>query len=262
MVQNRGPDPATDVTITEVPSNLVLGTISGACSSFPCNVGGLSLNETKSVTVQGTIQSGVTSFGNTVSVTSGPFDPDPANNTATTNTQVSLKAPSISKSFTPSSIIAGGSSVLTLALGNSNTTDLILSAQLIDSLPNGVVVSSTPGIGGTCPGNVIAVSAGSRVVYDAGSHIPPGGCTISVRLTAIDPGTYINQIAEGDLQTNGGSNTSPASASLSVSAAPTPTPTPTPPPPVPIPAMDRESLLALFFALIFLAGSRYRAMRR
>lgn len=126
--------------------------------------------------------------------------------------------PTLSKTFTPSSIPVGGTSTLTLTLTNPNPSAATLSAALVDNLPAGVVVASPAGTSTTCQGgSVSATPGGNTVTLAAGAQIPAGGsCTVSVNVTASAPGSYTNTLAAGALQTNHGSNQSPASAVLNV----------------------------------------------
>jgi uncharacterized repeat protein (TIGR01451 family) len=126
--------------------------------------------------------------------------------------------PTLSKTFTPASIPVGGTSTLTITLANPNPTPATLSAALVDNLPAGVVVASPAGAGTTCPGGSVTTSPGSgTVTLNSGAQIPANAsCTVSVNVTASSPGNYTNTLPAGALQTNLGSNTSPASAVLSV----------------------------------------------
>ncbi len=133
------------------------------------------------------------------------------------NSQVS-NPPTLSKTFTPASIPVGGTSTLTLTLGNPNPTPATLSTALVDNLPAGMVVASPAGAGTTCPsGSVSAAPGSSMVALGVGAQIPANtSCTMSVNVTASAPGSYTNTLAAGALQTDHGSNQSPASAVLNV----------------------------------------------
>ena len=129
--------------------------------------------------------------------------------------------PTIAKAFNAPSINAGGTSTLTIELGNDNAAALTLTADLVDTLPTapGNIVVATPnGLGGTCTLGSVTATAGSGLVrYANGATIPAGGCTISVNVTGATNGTHSNFIAANALQTNGGSNQVPATADLVVS---------------------------------------------
>ena len=61
-------------------------------------------------------------------------------------------APTLSKTFSPATIKAGGVSTLTITLSNPNSTVANLTAPLTDYLPNGVVIATTPNASTTCGG--------------------------------------------------------------------------------------------------------------
>jgi len=126
--------------------------------------------------------------------------------------------PTLSKAFAPASIPVGGTSTLTITLTNPNPTPATLSDALVDNLPAGVVVASPAGASTTCPGGSVTASPGSSTAtLNSGAQIPANAsCTVSVNVTASSPGSYTNTLPAGALQTNHGSNTSPASAVLSV----------------------------------------------
>ncbi len=129
--------------------------------------------------------------------------------------------PTLDKAFTPSIIDLGQASTLSITLGNPNpisTTALVLSADLVDTLPAGMTVVSIDSTGTTCTISSVSTTSGS-VRYANGASIPPGGCVIKVQVTATMGGKYVNLLAVGDLQTNGGGNEEPAEADLYVDPA-------------------------------------------
>ena len=133
-----------------------------------------------------------------------------------------LAPPTVGKSFSPGTIMAGGTSTLTLSLGNPNTDALILGADFVDTLPTDVTIADPADLGGTCPGTVTATAGASTIQYANGATIPPGGCTISLAVTSDTGGSYTNTVPSGALVTDGGANLDPATAGLVVQ-------TPTPP---------------------------------
>lgn len=143
----------------------------------------------------------------------GVSNPDPASAPVRV-----LEPPTVVKAFVPPSISPNGVSRLTITLGNANPTAQTLAQALDDTLPAGVLVAPTPNVGGTCTTGSVTADAGTALVrYANGASIPSGGCTISVDVTASVAGTYPNRILAGALQTDGGSNPTPAEAALVVS---------------------------------------------
>ncbi|MBS0556292.1 MAG: S8 family serine peptidase [Proteobacteria bacterium] len=130
--------------------------------------------------------------------------------------------PSLSAGFSPGSIVTGGSSSLTLTLSNSNSLPAILSANLIDAMPSGLVASNAAT---TCTGGAGASlgGSGSSLILGNGAAIPAGGsCTLTADVTSSAAGSYTNTIPAGALQTNAG-NAAAASASLTVTGISAPT---------------------------------------
>ncbi len=155
-----------------------------------------------------------------VATTDAENDSDPDNNRDEVAIPVMplLLPPTLDKAFTPWVIDHGQPSTLSITLGNDNSSPLLLSAALEDTLPTGVTVTNPVNLTGTtCPGSVSTTSGSVR--YANGASIPSGGCVIKVQVTAAVGGKYVNLLAEGDLQTNGGSNEDPAEADLYVDPA-------------------------------------------
>ena len=95
--------------------------------------------------------------------------------------------PTVGKEFSPVVIGSGGTSQLTIFLGNDNDAPATLSATFTDTFPSapGPLVIATPNNqGGTCPGGVTATPGAGSVSYANGATIPVGGCTIIVDVTA------------------------------------------------------------------------------
>ncbi len=116
------------------------------------------------------------------------------------NVRILDVTPSLDKSFSPSPIPVGGTSTLTFTI--TNTTDLLAKPDwsFTDTLPTGVVVANPAGIGGTCvqaSGTTAftrTATPGSNTITVAGGDLTAGmtSCTITVNVTAANPGTYTN----------------------------------------------------------------------
>jgi len=147
--------------------------------------------------------------------TDGGDSPDPASAVLTVSGQPI--APTLTKSFAPGTIAAGGSSTLTLVLANAHANAATLTADLVDALPPPLVVADPPLAATTCPGGSVTAAAGAgSVALAAGAQIPGGTCTVSVAVTSASPGEYLNTIAAGALQTDFGNSPDAANAGLIV----------------------------------------------
>jgi uncharacterized repeat protein (TIGR01451 family) len=150
-------------------------------------------------------------------VTSNGNNPLPAVATLTVLTPV--VAPALGKAFNQATINAGGVSTLTVTLSNPNAAIATLTAPLIDTLPNGVVIAPLPNANTTCPGSgvVAAIAGGSSVTLPAGRTIPANGsCNLTVDVSAANGGSYLNTLPAGALVTSNGNNPLPAVATLTV----------------------------------------------
>jgi ice-binding like protein/exosortase sorting signal-containing protein len=168
--------------------------------------------------------------------------------------------PTLTKSFSPNSIVAGATSTLTITLLNPNTGAATLTAPFVDTLPSGVVVATVPNASTTCPGTgaVAAAAGGSTVTLPVTRSIPagagstPGSCTVTVDVTRSTVGASINVIAAGALQTSNGTNALAAQATLTATSA------------VVLPAQQIPTLSewAMILLVLLLATVAFAAMRR
>lgn len=230
---------ATAATLTadlvdNLPANVLVAAtpaIGGTCTGAKeATAGGASVMYKAPGTIPAngscTIEVNVTStqpggpYVNTIAA--GDLKTDLGNNgaPATANLLVNPgQPPSVSKSFSPTSIVSGQQSTLTISLGNGNAAAATLTAALVDTLPAGVTVANPAGIGGTCTlASVAAVPGSGSVTYASGATIPAGGCSIQVRVTSSAVATHTNTIATGALQTDAGVNAVPTSADLTVTS--------------------------------------------
>ena len=130
--------------------------------------------------------------------------------------------PVVSKSFTPSTIIAGGTSLLVISISNTHSLTVAnLTSALVDTYPAGLTNGPIPAPTSSCaagPAPVAAVGGGS-ITIGIGTQINPAStCTVSVVVTSSASPQVTNTIAAGALVTNNGSNAAPATATLSVLA--------------------------------------------
>ena len=170
--------------------------------------------------------------------------------------------PSISKSFSPSSINAGAMSVLTVTLINPNPTMATLTTALTDTLPPGVVINNPPNARTSCGGSGLpsAVAGGNSVSLGAGATIPANGsCSLSASVTAAATGIYLNTVNAGALVTSNGNNTSPAQATLTVTPFVLP---PTVAPAVGVPTLSTWAfLMSVLLLLVLGVMAQRRSMR-
>ena len=237
VVANGGPGAATNIDLTDVvPSgySYVAASISGgdgrddtnpSTTGLTWTINSLASGGSTNLTYQALVLSSGTydNYAQVMDHDQGDSDSTPGNDSTAeddddevTVTPTALTPPSVSKDFSPNTITSGGTSQLTITLGNTNAAAATLTSALVDTLPVGVVAANPTNVGGTCTGTVTAVPGGTTITYASGATIPSGGCTLLVDVSSSTVGTHTNMIAAGDLQTDVGSNAAPASADLTV----------------------------------------------
>ena len=122
--------------------------------------------------------------------------------------------PTVSKNFSPNTIVAGQISTVTLGLGNPNATPMLLLADFVDAMPAGMTAVAV-NAATTCP-DTIDITTITQVRYAAGSTVPAGGCDIAVDVTSTTVGVSTNVCPANSLQTNFGNNPLDASDTLTV----------------------------------------------
>ena len=121
-----------------------------------------------------------------------------------------LSDPTIRKAFNPTSIPAGGTSLVTLTLTNPNTGISLTGAAFTDTLVN---MSAAGGaVGGTCAGTSPGtLSAGATNLSFSNITIPAGAsCTVTFTVTSAIPGVFTNTasgVSSNEALTGSSSNT-------------------------------------------------------
>lgn len=121
--------------------------------------------------------------------------------------------PTVTKSFSPSAIVAGSSSTLTISVANPNSFNLT-GAAFTDSYPSGMVNLSSPAPTNSCGGTLTA-SAGTGSLSLSGGTIPAAGCSITVPVTSSSTGGTLTNTMSA-LTTTQTSASNAASGSLTV----------------------------------------------
>jgi uncharacterized repeat protein (TIGR01451 family) len=138
--------------------------------------------------------------------------PNVAAATATLEVSEPGAPPTVAKSFAPAAIAPGETSRLTITLSNPNPVALI-GASFTDNYPAGLVNAAQPNVATSCGGSV-TLTAGS-VSLASGTIPASGACTVSVDVTAANPGQLANDIAAGAVTTaDGGANTVAATTAI------------------------------------------------
>jgi LPXTG-site transpeptidase (sortase) family protein len=201
------------------------GTLTGnpGDTSFTFSGGTLAANTTCTLTLQVTM----TVNGNltnripagAVTTLNGVSSPDPTEASLT-----NLPGVSVSKSFSPTAVLDGQPSTLTITVTNTSLVPVVnmgVTDGLPGTLPTGLEVANPANAANTC-GGTLSATPGSQTIQLTGGGLAAAGnpgdvCTISVDVMSVVPGVYVNTIPAGALTANGGiTNNDPASASLTV----------------------------------------------
>ena len=205
-----------------LPDGLVVATPSGLTNTCGGNAtaGGNSIslanvsltsNQTCTVVVNVTATSAGTKHNGPVKL----FSDQGPGNAANANLNVIAAPPSppiIAKSFAPSSIPLGGTSVLTFSINNPNASAALTGVAFTDTFPAGLTVVAL--LSNTCGGT--ATAGGASVSLSGATLAGSASCTISVNVTGTTIGTKVNA-SSNVTSTNGGTGNN-ASASLEVTA--------------------------------------------
>ena len=120
-------------------------------------------------------------------------------------------SPIISKSFSPGSIAANGTSRLTVTIENPNPTLPMSALAASDPYPTGVTNAPAPSGATTCTGATVTANAGANSSSVAnGSIAAAASCTFAANVTAANGGTYNNLIPAGNVTAAIGGGTTAA----------------------------------------------------
>lgn len=124
--------------------------------------------------------------------------------------------PTISISFSPSTIGPGSVSTLTYTLENANDAQSYTGLAFSNTLPAGVTIATPAGLSTTCTGAVVeALDGGSTLDFSGGSLVSDVSCTVTLSVTSATAGTHTNSTS--DLSYDGMPQSTPgAAANLTV----------------------------------------------
>jgi hypothetical protein len=123
--------------------------------------------------------------------------------------------PTIAKSFSPTTIVEGGSSTLSFTINNPNASQSLSGIAFTDSFPTGLVVYGVPDATNTCGGTFTPV-AGATVIQLSGASLAGGGsCGVSVTVKATQAGP-LNNTTGPIRSTPGGAGATSNTATLTV----------------------------------------------
>ncbi len=209
-------------------TNAASANASSTCSGGTLNAanGGSSISYTGGSVAAGsscTISVNVTSNTvgqhlNTSGVVSSTEAPDSATASATLTVNSEVVAPTLSKSFNPTSITSGGISTLTLTINNNGNSVALTGLSVSDNYPAAITNAASANASSTCSGGTLnAANGGSSISYTGGSVAAGSSCTISVNVTSNTVGQHLN--TSGVVSNAEAPDSTTASATLGVTSS-------------------------------------------
>ncbi|WP_186826728.1 beta strand repeat-containing protein, partial [Psychroserpens burtonensis] len=216
VVSNLGPDTATNVEVTDVPSNLTITGVTGAgCTTFPCTIGSIASGAANDVTITVTATIDASgNFSNTASVSADETDPVSTNNIddGTDGNNDGTAAPvadvSVAKTLIDSSPYATGDTVTYTLVVSNLGPDTATNVEVTD-VPSNLTITGVTGAGCTtfpCTIGIIASGAANDVTITVTATIDASGNfsnTASVSADETDP-VATNNIDDGTDGNNDG----------------------------------------------------------
>ncbi len=185
-VQNAGPSSAQNVTVSD-PINSGFSVVDaqstqGSCdTAVSCSLGMLAANNTATITITAKVIARDTTLPNTATVASSTPDPNPSNNSDSTNVTVLGTADlSIDKTGTVNPT-AGGTDTYTLSVAN-NGPDTAHGVVVNDTLPSQFAATGAAGSGFTC---TVPSGPGGTVVCTLATLAPTGNTPLQITITGV-----------------------------------------------------------------------------
>lgn len=217
-VENRGPDAATNVVVSDTLSSLVStggfqsatpsqgtctpsGVTNSTSVSLSCNLGALGLNAQATVTVVVRPNAAVSGLrANTATVRSSDVgDPDQTNNSNSVSSQVTAIVDiTTAKTATPASVPAGAPITYVATVGNTGPSTA-QSVQMVDTLPSNAAFIDIVSVGGlgTCT-PITAGTVGGTLTCSWASIAAGAQQTVTYRMRPLGTAagsTVVNRVA-------------------------------------------------------------------
>ena len=219
VVANAGPSTATSIQVTDTPTNLTIGAVSGACTALPCTIASLASGANTTINVTATIIA-AGAFDNSATATPAEFDPNTANNTDNTGnggTAISSSADvSMTKTLTTAGPFTQGQTInYTLVVANAGPSPAT-SIQVTDT-PTNLTITSVSGACTALPCTIASLASGANATINVTATIVAAGA-FDNSATATAAQTDPNPANNTDNTGNGGTA---AAASVDLSIAKT-----------------------------------------
>jgi uncharacterized repeat protein (TIGR01451 family) len=177
VVANAGPSTATNVQVTDTPTNLSINTVTGACTSLPCTIASLASGANATINVTATITA-AGSFDNSATASATQPDPISANNTDSTGnggTAAASADVSMVKTLTTATPFTVGQSVsYTLVVANAGPS-AATNVQVTDTPTHLTITTVTGGGCAALPCTIATLATGSNVTINVTATINAAG---------------------------------------------------------------------------------------
>ena len=190
FVANAGPSTATNVNVTDTPTNLNITNVSGGCAALPCTIASLAALANTTINVTATITA-VGAFDNSATVSATEPDPVPGNNTDSTGnggTAVASADVSVVKTLITSGPFNAGQSIsytLVVANGGPSTATNV---QVTDTPTNLTITNVSGGGCAALPCTIASLASGANVTITVTATITSvGAFDNSATATATEP---------------------------------------------------------------------------
>jgi uncharacterized repeat protein (TIGR01451 family) len=209
FVANAGPSIATNVQVTDTPTNLTIANVTGGgCAALPCTIASLGVGANATITVTATINA-VGAFDNTGTVAANEPDPNNGNNTDSTGnggTAAASADVSVVKTLTTAGPYSFNQSITyTLFVANAGPS-IATNVQVTDTPSNLTITSVTGGGCAALPCTIASLGVGANATITVTATINATGTfdnTAVVSATEPDPNSSNNTDSVG----NGGTAT-------------------------------------------------------
>src|SRR3954468_16743993 len=212
----------TGTLILTIPSGFQLNTANAVTVSVVCSGSGSNMVMSGAATLSGntitTTVSAISSGGRTCTATfsgiqvrptaftplasgvitaggTSSFSPNPALGAAQygqlTEVAGTNIAPTITKSFSPTSISIGSTSTLTITITNPNAKQLV-GLAFTDAYPVNLKNAAVPALTNSCGGVATGAASATSLSLSGGSLAAGANCTVTVKVTSATAGSYGN----------------------------------------------------------------------
>jgi len=198
------------------PSSIIMSGASSARVTVNPTPGTLTLTVTDSA---GNADEETVTFTANSATSTAPTSAGSSSTACPTPLVISPAAPTVSESFSPTTVAVNSISTLTITFANTNGFALTQSSFSL-TLPASLTIPASPAPSTSCTGALLSLTNTTTSVSLSDANIPADGdCTITLPVQSAAAGSYTSSVMAKALSTApAGANSASASASLTVNA--------------------------------------------